>query len=111
MKELRFDRGRDVCGVNSSEINAGAFEEDFTEAISVNASTPLGEMHKLTAFPRTNHIFDLVLEFIAVCRTSFAVVSTQLDSHHIKVVGKDNIWYRNILLLKARVLATGLPPT
>ena len=58
------------------DLEKKAFEEDFTETISVNASTPLGEVHKLTAFPWANHIFDLVLEFIAVCRTSFAVVST-----------------------------------
>ena len=31
----------DGRGIHSSEVNAGAFEEDFTEAIRVDTGTPL----------------------------------------------------------------------
>ena len=36
-----LNRGCDGCGIHSSGVNAGSFEEDFTEAIGVNAGTTL----------------------------------------------------------------------
>ena len=54
LEKPRLDRGREGCGIQSSGVNAGAFEEEFTEhpsdeyffhfgqeAIGVDACTPL----------------------------------------------------------------------
>ena len=51
MEKPRLDIGHNI---NSSYVDAGTFEEDFTQTIGVDVDTPLVEMHKLSASPSAN---------------------------------------------------------